>query len=276
MGLRYRRSKKLGPFRINLSGSGVGWSVGGKYFRYTQPAKGKAYTTTTLPGTGISSRNTVQSVPQTKAQSPAAADKPKRGGCVLPVLIGLILGALILYGLSFAGSLSGYTRENMIPPPPERTASASAEPETEAAFVYIPEPPETSVTLSAPEAAEVTAPAETAPNTDAPAEIVPLEPDEPAETTIEEWFELVKSRTRSHIEEQEEDETTLEEWFAEVEAEAADRVQWYTVNTSTKKIHCEWCDEIKKIKAENLDYTNTHGTLMTDGYTWCQKCHGTP
>lgn len=36
MGFRYRKSKNFGPFRINLSKSGVGWSVGGKGFRYTK------------------------------------------------------------------------------------------------------------------------------------------------------------------------------------------------------------------------------------------------
>lgn len=35
MGMRYRKSIKAGPFRINLSKSGMGWSVGGKGYRYT-------------------------------------------------------------------------------------------------------------------------------------------------------------------------------------------------------------------------------------------------
>ena len=54
MGYRYRKSFKLGPFRINLSKSGVGWSVGNKYARYTRKANGGTRITTTLPGTGIS------------------------------------------------------------------------------------------------------------------------------------------------------------------------------------------------------------------------------
>ena len=35
MGMRYRKSIKAGPLRINLSKSGMGWSVGGKGYRYT-------------------------------------------------------------------------------------------------------------------------------------------------------------------------------------------------------------------------------------------------
>lgn len=174
----------------------------------------------------------------------------------------------------FVGSLSGYTRENMIPPPPDRTVGASADTETEAAVVSLPEPPETSVTLSTPEAAEVTAPAETAPApSELPAEVIPLEPDGPSETTLEEWFALMEERTRHTPAYPDEDETTLDEWFAKVEAEAAGTARWYTVNTSTKKIHNDWCKEVQKIKPENIDYTDTPGELLADGYTWCEKCH---
>ena len=54
MGMRYRKSIKAGPFRINLSKSGMGWSVGGKGYRYTKTANGRTRTTTSIPGTGIS------------------------------------------------------------------------------------------------------------------------------------------------------------------------------------------------------------------------------
>lgn len=36
MGFRFRKSKSFGPFRVNLSKSGVGWSFGNKWFRYTK------------------------------------------------------------------------------------------------------------------------------------------------------------------------------------------------------------------------------------------------
>ena len=41
MGLRFRKSKKLGPFRINFSKSGIGYSVGGKGFSYSLTADEK-------------------------------------------------------------------------------------------------------------------------------------------------------------------------------------------------------------------------------------------
>lgn len=54
MGFRYRKSKHFGPFHINLSKSVVGWSLGGKWFRYTKKANGGNRTTASIPGSGIS------------------------------------------------------------------------------------------------------------------------------------------------------------------------------------------------------------------------------
>lgn len=54
MGFRFRKSIKAGPFRINFSKSGIGYSVGGKGFRYTKKAGGGTRTTWSIPGTGIS------------------------------------------------------------------------------------------------------------------------------------------------------------------------------------------------------------------------------
>jgi len=54
MGFRFRKSKNFGPFRVNASKSGIGWSVGTKGVRYTKRADGKTQTTLNIPGTGIS------------------------------------------------------------------------------------------------------------------------------------------------------------------------------------------------------------------------------
>lgn len=54
MGFRIRKSINFGPFRINLSKSGLGASVGCKGYRKTLTAKGRVRDTYTLPGTGIS------------------------------------------------------------------------------------------------------------------------------------------------------------------------------------------------------------------------------
>ena len=54
MGLNFRKSIKVGPAKINLSKSGVGYSVGTKGLRYTKKAGGGTRTTVSVPGTGIS------------------------------------------------------------------------------------------------------------------------------------------------------------------------------------------------------------------------------
>jgi len=56
MGFYYRKSVRIGPFRINASKSGIGYSVGSPGFRTGVSSKGKRYTTFSLPGTGVGYR----------------------------------------------------------------------------------------------------------------------------------------------------------------------------------------------------------------------------
>lgn len=98
MGRRYRKSIKLGPLRINLSKSGVGYSVGNKFYRVTKKANGGMRTTATLPGTGISdvkdySKDQVEEAAQMartrrKKKAPAIVS----GAAALLVLIGVVTG----------------------------------------------------------------------------------------------------------------------------------------------------------------------------------------
>jgi hypothetical protein len=57
MGFYFRRSMNVGPFRLNLSRSGVGWSVGGRGFRTGRSARGRKYSTFSIPGTGMGYRS---------------------------------------------------------------------------------------------------------------------------------------------------------------------------------------------------------------------------
>ncbi|NHI48081.1 DUF4236 domain-containing protein [Clostridium botulinum] len=54
MGFRFRKSVKIGPFRINFSKSGIGYSVGSKGYRVTKRADGRIQETYSVPGTGVS------------------------------------------------------------------------------------------------------------------------------------------------------------------------------------------------------------------------------
>ena len=52
MGFTYRKSVNLGLFRVNLSKSAIGYSVGGRCFRTGVSARGKKYSSFSIPGTG--------------------------------------------------------------------------------------------------------------------------------------------------------------------------------------------------------------------------------
>ena len=57
MGWSFRRSINIGPLKVNLSKSGVGYSVGTRGFRIGKDAKGRAYSSLSIPGTGIYRRD---------------------------------------------------------------------------------------------------------------------------------------------------------------------------------------------------------------------------
>lgn len=55
MGFRFRKSINVGKgFRINLSKSGISYSMGTKGFRKTKMANGRTRNTFSIPGTGVS------------------------------------------------------------------------------------------------------------------------------------------------------------------------------------------------------------------------------
>lgn len=54
MGFRFRKSVNIGPFRVNISKSGVGYSVGTSGVRTGVRPNGRRYTSFSLPGTGFS------------------------------------------------------------------------------------------------------------------------------------------------------------------------------------------------------------------------------
>lgn len=61
MGLRYRKSVRLGPFRATVSKSGVSYSAGVKGARITKRANGRVQTTLSVPKTGASYTTTQHS-----------------------------------------------------------------------------------------------------------------------------------------------------------------------------------------------------------------------
>jgi hypothetical protein len=89
MGFYFRRSVNLGPFRVNVSRGGLGWSVGGRGFRTGSSARGRRYTTISIPGTGVGYRTSAA-----------------RRGCLLSLALVLALPSAILLAamLSMVGA----------------------------------------------------------------------------------------------------------------------------------------------------------------------------
>ena len=61
MAWNFRKSLRFGPLRINLSKSGIGYSLGLPGYRLGRDAKGKKYQSVNLPGTGIYRRDYISS-----------------------------------------------------------------------------------------------------------------------------------------------------------------------------------------------------------------------
>ena len=74
MGILFRKSLNFGPFRLNFSKSGIGWSFGTKGIRYTKTAKGNSYGTFGIPGTGVSYR---KSFPQNDGSATVCSEAKK-------------------------------------------------------------------------------------------------------------------------------------------------------------------------------------------------------
>lgn len=94
MGWSYRKSINLGPFRVNISKSGVGYSVGGAGFRTGTSSRGRRYSSFSIPGTGL-------------RYYKSEADRGARGclGMLLTALAGL--GSVVALALLSPGGLAG-------------------------------------------------------------------------------------------------------------------------------------------------------------------------
>lgn len=96
MGWRYRKSTKIGPFRLNFSKSGIGWSVGFGHYRRTKMANGRIRRTVTMPF-GVSyveeTKGSGKTAKAAKAAKPSAASSQSGYGPRWKVIL---LGVLLI------------------------------------------------------------------------------------------------------------------------------------------------------------------------------------
>jgi hypothetical protein len=91
MGWSIRRSINFGPFRVNLSKKGPGFSVGGPGFRVGRDATGRDYTQMSIPGTGVYSRQYYRkNSPPTSAAPPSTPPSPSQPRPISPTITYMI------------------------------------------------------------------------------------------------------------------------------------------------------------------------------------------
>lgn len=115
MGFRYRKSINFGPFRLNVSKSGIGYSVGVKGYRITKKANGGIRKTVSIPGTGIShvteipaSEVAAAKKSATRKTVPAPQSEEEKGGglqaLIFCAVVVLFIAAAFLIGAALSRS----------------------------------------------------------------------------------------------------------------------------------------------------------------------------
>ena len=96
MGLRFQRRIKVLPgVRINLSKSGVGFSVGGRGAHIGITARGQRYTSIGMPGTGLSWRE-YQHKPARQCDLCAPGHAHIQPALVIVLLLAAVIMVLLL------------------------------------------------------------------------------------------------------------------------------------------------------------------------------------
>ena len=253
MGFRLRKSFGSRPFRVNLSKSGVGWSIVGKSARFTKKAGGGYRTTTSIPGTGVS-----------YSKDHGGKRQKKSSGCFGGVCI-LLLAALLfsLVTSCFDGSLFEESEENpAIVESADGFGSVEEDVSQESDLSSDPEEPE--LTPEEQKAAELAAAsiaamqanqakenaANEAPEEDSEAEYIPETPAAEPETPAE--VPAVDVPPEDSV----------------VEEEPEPQVEIVYITDTGSKYHRGSCRHLAKSKHEiSLD------DAIARGYTACGTCH---
>lgn len=112
MSIRFRKSINLGGgFRVNLSKSGVGYSFGGKGYRYTKKAGGGTRTTLSIPGTGLSY---VHDSSGKKGSGSGGKNTPQRNPVRVPATLDNIYDTQEIRNASVEGMVSEGLEEMLV------------------------------------------------------------------------------------------------------------------------------------------------------------------
>ena len=249
MGLRFRKSKSLGPLKINVSKRGVGYSVGGKGFRVTKRADGKTQTTASIPGSGIS----YTSVSGEENKKMAKNKSSKNAGCLVWIIV------LIAVMMS-CSALTGGDDQTPQDTPVQAAVAASASSEEE-------QEPAASASSSAQEQPDASTDAgQSAASSSASSEETDQDPGSSASTSAQD-----------EPEQQPEPETPpvaapVQDTPASEPAAAQPREMTVIGNKNTKKYHVPSCSSVDEMSEKNKVTFSSPEKAEASGYVACKRC----
>lgn len=257
MGFRFRKSFGKGPFRVTVSKSGVGYSVGGKGFRYTKKAGGGTRTTASIPGTGISyvkdSGSKAKTTQQTAAKPIASIPAPASHFVSEPDTISAVPAS------SSVLSRHKYCTKCKKEIPLDAKTCPHCGKRWGAGTPGVP----SRIWFLIPAALVAFAIILAWP--------VAQEPPTPTQPPIEVWTEATTEPTKSTVKVATESTMSAADPFAG--QGAADAVKTYVLNTDTHKFHHPSCEDVDDIDPSNKEsYTGIRNDVINQGYEPCGHC----
>ena len=255
MGLRFRKSIKMGPARINFSKSGIGYSVGGKGFRATKKAGGGYRATASIPGTGISY---VKDYPEKSKITDTGGDtmSKKSSGGKKPGKGKLILGAFVALCVVGAIAGGGGEKEESLPDTSVQ-ADASVAATSASTSAPLPGGAELPDTSELPEPEPVADPKPVA-EPDPVAEPEPVKVPDPAPA--------------DQPEESSESANQPTEQPAAQEPEQKPVSMTYIGNRNTNKFHKPSCSSVKEMNEEHKVSLDSRDSAISQGFVPCGRC----
>lgn len=260
MGLSFRKSKKIGPFRVSVSKSGVSYSAGVKGFRVTKKANGDVQTTTSIPGTGIRSTKTYKAGQKTPAKKTSSKTS----------LWGM---ALVLALVVVACGTSGGGGESSTPPAVSDGSSSSVEQVDVSASSQLPEDVEVpDASTQQPDASDP-APDEPDPQPDPEPVTTPDPEPEPEPEPTPDPEPVVTPEP-----EPEPDPapvvTTPVETTPDPEPEQTTTVSAsYIGNKNSYVFHKSTCSSVDKMKDKNKVPLSSRDEAISRGFDPCERCN---
>lgn len=255
MGLRFRKSKSFGPLKINVSKSGVGYSVGGKGFRVTKRADGKTQTTASIPGSGIS----YTSVSGEENKKMAKNKSSKNAGCLVWIIV------LIAVMMS-CSALTGGDDKTPQDTPVQAAVAASASSEEE-------QEPAASASSSAQEQPDAsTDDGQSSASGSASSEETDQDLGSSASTSAQDEPEQQPSPETKPEPETPPAAAPVQETPASEPAAAQPQEMTVIGNRNTKKYHKPSCSSVGEMSDKNKVTFSSPEKAEASGYVACKRC----